>query len=841
VFLNSYEPDPTTGRPRERLGHRDLLVIDESNMSSTAELARIQRIAQNAGAKLLYTGDPKQLTAVGAGGALGLIASENGAMELTEVRRFHEEWEKEASLQLREGNVDVLDQYEEHGRLRGGTAQEMRDEAVRGYLADTLEGKESLLICSTNSEAAEVSAVTQRERDRLGQLGEALPHTLMDGNGVRVGDLLQARQNNHKIRVDGNLAQVTNRERYVVISGDAENVLVERADGAGQAWLPADYLNQHTVLGYAGTEHAAEGMTVDTGHALHPGYVAMTRGRARNTVYVPTQAPGDAHGPGSDETPRSVLTQALSKHATEQTAVEQHREELATAEHTAAILGIWNHVNTELADYRHGDMIGHCLGEDASDRILMEDGRRGLYESLRRAELYGHNAEELLEQVVNERPLDRVDDLASVLRYRVDKHIGPRAETSSWTERTVDVPGPLGEFQREIAGLLDSRERELGRQAVDTQPEWAVQALGAVPETEEQRVEWERRAGALASYRELQNMPEERLTLGSRPYDMLAGLSYDAAAEAAGVDQTALDYTTADDATLQSWIQRADRAAAWAPEYVRDELGQAREVTARRSAEVTLLRQRAAVAEPDEAARLEAEAQRSEELLERLQEREQVLTDLHTARQEWLMATADVRERGDEARQELTRRSGAIEQHEVAEQEQLVTPGQLMPGLTAEQLSDVTRIADRNAEQDAAQGLDEHLAVDHGIEHEHDAGEQEVTAEQEITAEADDQLELFSFSEATAGNARSAAEGEALQVETGDLESSRGLVAAADTAVTVHAAQIKARYAAEMLGRHQEAEQAEEEQALSRSASQATEQQAEVAAPAVEEQPQLSL
>jgi ATP-dependent exoDNAse (exonuclease V) alpha subunit len=69
--------------------------------------------------------------------------------------------------------------------------------------------------------------------------------------------------------------------------------------------LPADYVAEHVDLGYAVTAHRAQGITTDTSHVLvDPSttrenlYVAMTRGRQANLVYVATDLPdGQPHHP----------------------------------------------------------------------------------------------------------------------------------------------------------------------------------------------------------------------------------------------------------------------------------------------------------------------------------------------------------------------------------------------------------------------------------------------------------------------------------------------------------------------------------------------------------------
>ena len=82
-----------------------------------------------------------QLAAVGAGGMLELLARDTGAVELTEIYRFTHAWERAASVRLREGDPEVLAIYDAHGRIWGGTEQEMTDAAVRGYRADVLQGQ----------------------------------------------------------------------------------------------------------------------------------------------------------------------------------------------------------------------------------------------------------------------------------------------------------------------------------------------------------------------------------------------------------------------------------------------------------------------------------------------------------------------------------------------------------------------------------------------------------------------------------------------------------------------------------------------------------------------------
>ncbi|GLX02949.1 AAA family ATPase [Microtetraspora sp. NBRC 16547] len=83
---------------RARLATNDLVVVDEASMVTSGQLAELNRMAEAAGAKLLLTGDPEQLAAVGDSGAFAMLAREHGYYQLTQVQRMAEPWEREAWL-----------------------------------------------------------------------------------------------------------------------------------------------------------------------------------------------------------------------------------------------------------------------------------------------------------------------------------------------------------------------------------------------------------------------------------------------------------------------------------------------------------------------------------------------------------------------------------------------------------------------------------------------------------------------------------------------------------------------------------------------------------------------
>ena len=97
-------------------------------------------------------------------------------------------------------------------------------------------------------------------------------------------------------------------------------------------------MQHHVELGYATTAYRAQGRSVDTSHALIDAttnrevlYVAATRGRHANTIYLNTCDRTDDEHPGMagrPPEPDEILSKALAKTSAEPSALtvlQRHR------------------------------------------------------------------------------------------------------------------------------------------------------------------------------------------------------------------------------------------------------------------------------------------------------------------------------------------------------------------------------------------------------------------------------------------------------------------------------------------------------------------------------------
>ena len=389
-----------------------LLVLDEASMMSLADMAAILALAHTHDCKVVIAGDHEQLAAVEGGGAMVLLARHLGYVQLAEPQRFSHAWEREATLRLRAGDITVLAEYEQHGRLRGGTAEEATEQAYRGWLADYLDGKDTLLLARTEEHARELS---RRARDDLIRYGivSAGPHVrLSGGEQASVGDLVMARRNNHVLQAGHQGRALANRDILQVagITADGTRAQVRRLthdpDTGQVRWsqpfqVPKRYLADHANLAYATTVHAAQGRTVDTAHLLVDGfgdrqglYVAMSRGRNANHAYCVTDLSraadtreGSRPAPELDRAQRlarervglppgesshddqqipvldpvTVLAGILVRDGSELSATETLQYELSHADHLGVLGGIWDDVTRRIQDTQLRACTSGCL------------------------------------------------------------------------------------------------------------------------------------------------------------------------------------------------------------------------------------------------------------------------------------------------------------------------------------------------------------------------------------------------------------------------------------------------------------------------------------------------
>ncbi|OLT01432.1 hypothetical protein BJF90_31975 [Pseudonocardia sp. CNS-004] len=671
-----------------RLRSGDLVVVDEAGAASTPALVAIHRRCAQAGAKLLLVGDPKQLAAVGAGGALGDIAERGIRYELAEVRRFRNGWEGPASLRLRDGDETVVAEYAKHGRLvEGGTPEQAEVAAARAWLAATIDGRDALLVVGSNAAAARVSNALRSELVRLGRVEERGVPLGMQGTYAGVGDLVQARRNAwHLDGWQGNNAAPINRTVYRVtaLAPDGGGLTVARVTGrdadsveqlAEPLHLPARYVNEHVTLAYASTVHAAHGRTVQDGiGVLAPGtdaeaaYVQATRGTDTNMLFAVTRNVSDSAATGETFGVAERGAAAVLADVIRPPDEDRNRTALAEAEAAAdRARSTATQIDPLLTvlDEALAGRTGRWLDELAATGVLPEqhrvafaadEARVSLDQLLRSAELAGHNAHQVLADAITTTSLDGSDSVAQVLHFRVRSALEGKLTPRVTSYRDL-LPADLPEETRfgllALADAADTRRVELGADLAVAPPTWATEALGPVPDDAAERGEWAARAGWAASYRELVEHTDAEDPLGAAPARGMAekhALFHTAHAaldlSIAGAEEEAMS-----EGRLRARIAAWEREKSWAPDYVADRL-EATHAALRAARENTTVWAARAAAEPDplEADQLRAAAEQSRG---RVGELEQQIDDLQfadDARAAWRYETSVTKDKAERSR-----------------------------------------------------------------------------------------------------------------------------------------------------------------------------------------------
>ena len=267
---------------RDRLTSRDVLVIDEAGMVGTRQLERVLSHAAEAGAKVVLVGDPQQLQSIEAGAAFRSIHERHGGVEIHEVRRQREDWQRDATRDLATGRTDAaINAYDAHDMVHEAQSREQaRDDLIDRWDRQRQASPDSsrIILTHTNAEVRELNdAARDRMRD-VGDLGEDVRVKVERGErSFATGDRVMFLQNERGLGVKngtlGTIEQVSE-----------QSISVRTDDGRGISFDLKDY--DCIDYGYAATIHKAQGMTVDRTHVLatpgmdaHGSYVALSRHR----------------------------------------------------------------------------------------------------------------------------------------------------------------------------------------------------------------------------------------------------------------------------------------------------------------------------------------------------------------------------------------------------------------------------------------------------------------------------------------------------------------------------------------------------------------------------------
>ncbi|OYY04595.1 MAG: Ti-type conjugative transfer relaxase TraA [Acidocella sp. 35-58-6] len=338
----SWERRSDRGDGFDKLGPKDVFVIDEAGMVGSKQLSRFITEVDLAGAKIVLVGDPEQLQPIGAGAAFRVVAERVGIVELEGIRRQREAWQRAASVDFgRHRTAEGLAAYAERGAIQfEETGEAARHAIVRDVMADmdARPAGSRLVLAHRRADVAALNDAIRDARQARGELtGELVYQTSEGARAFALGDRVLFRENNRELGVKngmlGTVAQASEGHlsiRLDTAQGPGLGGVAQGSGGSQNRWnghggravsvSMADYAA--VDHGYATTIHKSQGATVDRAYVLasgsmdrHMTYVAMTRHRDGVVLYADRSEFSDL----------GALTARLSRSQAKETTLDYDR------------------------------------------------------------------------------------------------------------------------------------------------------------------------------------------------------------------------------------------------------------------------------------------------------------------------------------------------------------------------------------------------------------------------------------------------------------------------------------------------------------------------------------
>ncbi len=686
-----------------------LIMLDEASMMSQPDIEAIVQWAADNDSKVLMSGDQEQLEAVESGGGMALLAGRLGFAQLAVPVRFAEQWERDASLRLRAGDAGVLTEYDQHGRVIGGDPESLLDKAAQLYTARYLTGTDVLMMAMSHDDCRELSRRVRDDLVHLGLVDGGRSAPLSQGARASAGDLIIARDNANRLEAGEPGRTLANGDTLRVerVNPDGSMVVrraldADRETGArrytdAQFTLPAGEAVK-ADLAYAVTGHSAQGRTVGHGLAVFRGnetrgwtYVALSRAAESNTALVataPAKADLQAAGRPDPELDRydrvqsqrqarqpdtgakdttaealGILATCIERRGSADAALDVQRQELSDADHLMRLRIIFENETAGPREERYAGMLRDALAAaEYPVPVMAGHTDRWLYRTLEAAELAGRDPRQVLDRALAQGPLEGARDVVAVIDARARKITGPMVpqQPAPWSERVPRMSSPAMQVYVDgVARAMDDRGARLGEHTAQQAPGWALRGLGPVPDDGPARKDWERRASAVAAYREAYGYTDAAEPIGPEPATanpQQRAAWHGALAALGPVD--GIDVRGISDGALLNARAVFERETAWAPTFVADELRQVR--VAATSAELAAVRAdaeaKAASMDAELAARHAQLASSSRELGEFYRATETELAGQMQVRREWAEATEHARRTALAADSEYRRR-----------------------------------------------------------------------------------------------------------------------------------------------------------------------------------------
>jgi len=150
-----------------------VLIVDEAGMVSGRQMQSLLHLAEDQGARIVFSGDTRQITSVEASDALRILERESGlrSVSLTEVQRQTNFVYREAVKTMRHSPEEGFAQLEKLGAIREVPVFDRGQIVAELHREFRAEGRDTLVVAGTHAEISQLTDAIRQDRNEHGELG----------------------------------------------------------------------------------------------------------------------------------------------------------------------------------------------------------------------------------------------------------------------------------------------------------------------------------------------------------------------------------------------------------------------------------------------------------------------------------------------------------------------------------------------------------------------------------------------------------------------------------------------------------------------------------------------
>jgi Ti-type conjugative transfer relaxase TraA len=251
-----------------KLGNKDIIVVDESGMIDTYQMSKLINYVKCSDAKIVLTGDPEQLQPIGPGAPLRAVLENSGYVEMSDIMRQKEQWQRDATLLLSKGDITGIDKYKEHGKYN---YYETSGDAVLNIVNDWNKQTrpenllDSVMIAHRNIDVDNLNSAARKALERRGIIDKNNSVEFNTNKGIieiSKGEKILFTKNDNSLNVrNGTFGTVKE------VNKETGAVKTEIRDGDSIRTVEFSSDNFDNIsYGYAATVHKLQGATVDSAY-----------------------------------------------------------------------------------------------------------------------------------------------------------------------------------------------------------------------------------------------------------------------------------------------------------------------------------------------------------------------------------------------------------------------------------------------------------------------------------------------------------------------------------------------------------------------------------------------